>query len=423
MGELKNFKYVLSVTFGDYKNTIGGVAKVVAAHQEMFNRNGISYICIFPLNISNRKYIRHNKYWGVIVDGILDRVCSTKGFINYLFDLGSKGIMCECIHIHHLMHIDIKELSQIIRELNSNIYFYIHDYYTICTSTKLICDDGTLCENDFLNCEKCRLCNYYSESVLFQNEFRQFINEFKNRLTFIAPSNACKNWFLKQYAEYCDMVVVVYHQRLEDTYKIPERSGKNIKIGFVGVPIPAKGWNQFKNLYKKYQKASELEFVYFSSIEDSSVDIRRVPVTFQKSLSAMQDALKEERIDYVILWSIWPETYSYTYFESYSAGCCIITNSNSGNIADQVHSMNTGLIVNEKELMTFFDDLDSANKFRNDYIMNQENVCGTLRENDEIVDMSNKKTSMPNHKMTTGHQNDLICSFLKILYKTKLILR
>lgn len=49
MATLKSTKYVLSVTFGDYKNTIGGVAKVVATHQEMFNKAGVSYICIFPV--------------------------------------------------------------------------------------------------------------------------------------------------------------------------------------------------------------------------------------------------------------------------------------------------------------------------------------------------------------------------------------
>ena len=119
MATLKSTKYVLSVTFGDYKNTIGGVAKVVATHQEMFNKAGVSYICIFPFNISNRKHKKNNRYWGVIVDGELEQVCSTEQVINFLFDLGNRGIMCECIHVHHLLYVNIEELSAIIRSLSA----------------------------------------------------------------------------------------------------------------------------------------------------------------------------------------------------------------------------------------------------------------------------------------------------------------
>lgn len=50
-----------------------------------------------------------------------------------------------------------------------------------------------------------------------------FVAEFKNRISFIAPSDACKKWFLKQYKEYEDKIIVVYHQTLEGEYKIPER--------------------------------------------------------------------------------------------------------------------------------------------------------------------------------------------------------
>ena len=70
MATLKKHKVCTECYIWDYKeNTIGGVAKVVATHQEMFNKAGVSYICIFPFNISNQKHKKNNRYWGVIVDG------------------------------------------------------------------------------------------------------------------------------------------------------------------------------------------------------------------------------------------------------------------------------------------------------------------------------------------------------------------
>lgn len=423
MATLKSTKYVLSVTFGDYKNTIGGVAKVVATHQEMFNKAGVSYICIFPFNISNRKHKKNNRYWGVIVDGELEQVCSTEQVINFLFDLGNRGIMCECIHVHHLLYVNIEELSAIIRSLSAYVFFYIHDYYTICMSTKLICDDGCLCERDFLDNEKCHSCRYYSESIVFRSRFVSFVAEFKNRISFIAPSDACKKWFLKQYKEYEDKIIVVYHQTLEGEYKIPERTNNRIKVGYVGVPIAAKGWEQFKKLYYDYQENQKLEFVYFSSLIDTSVDIRHVQVNFQESLSAMQDALRREHVDYVILWSVWPETYSYTYYESYCAGCCVITNPSSGNMADQVCKMKTGLVLREEELFSFFKDINSVAEFRDKYIFNKKSVCNRLIENEKIISLSNGDLSAPIKKFNVSVQASIAGPFLKLGYKLKLSIK
>lgn len=53
----------------------------------------------------------------------------------------------------------------------------------------------------------------------FRSRFVSFVAEFKNRISFIAPSDACKKWFLKQYKEYEDKIIVVYHQTLEGSTK------------------------------------------------------------------------------------------------------------------------------------------------------------------------------------------------------------
>lgn len=423
MEKLIGTKYVLSITFGDYKNTLGGVAKAVLTHQYMFNENGISYICIFPLNLSNRRYAKNNKYWGVTVDGFFDNVCSTKMLINFLIHLSHKGVLCECIHIHHLRHIDINELSNILRCMDTKIYFYIHDYYSICASTKLIGDNGFLCRSDFLKNKRCETCRYYSESIKFKGQFERFVLNFWSRIIFIAPSDTCKHWFLKQYTEYAKKVIVVYHQILEGDYVIPKKTDSVIKIGYVGLPIPTKGWNQFKKLYDIYRNNNNYEFIYFSSISDASVDIRHVSVDFQQSLTAMQDVLRKERVDYVLLWSTWPETYSYTYYESYSAGCCVITNPDSGNIADQVKKMNSGFVLTEQQLLDFFSNDSNVNKYRHQYILDKKNVCSTLQENKAIVEVSNKEPCMVNDSYHHVGYEMIPGKILKIAYKVKLKLR
>ena len=60
----------------------------------------------------------------------------------------------------------------------------------------------------------------------------------------------------------------------------------------------------------------------------------------------------EEKIDLVLLWSIMPETFSYTLYESMAAGCFVITHKNSGNIAITIKQNNKGEIIdNEADLI------------------------------------------------------------------------
>lgn len=418
-----NSKYVLSITFGDYKSTNGGVAKVVSTHQRMFNEKGISYICIYPFNLSNSVHKTHNTYWGVIIDGVYDSVCSTNMLLNRLAKLSTMDKLCECVHIHHLLYIDVSELSKVLECVNSKIYFYLHDYYTICTSTKLIGEDGQLCDGNFLSGPRCKECKYYTDSVTFKEVFEHFVSTVDSRMTFIAPSDACKKWFLRQYRDYSENVVVVYHQTLEGDYMIPSKSDSVIRIGYVGVPIAAKGWNQFKRLNEIYKDNKNYEFVYFSSVIDNSVNIKHITVDFQQSLTAMQDALRNEKIDYVILWSVWPETYSYTYYESYSAGCSIITNKDSGNMSDQVERMDSGLVLSEEQLIHYFSCYENAYNYRCKYIKEKKIVSAVLKENDKIIEMSN---CVPTRVKFEQHMSctEMIKSMaLKELYSFKLKLK
>ena len=419
MVKLKNKQYVLSVSFGDYKHTAGGVAKVILAHQEMFNKNGISYICIFPLNLRNGKPVKNNRYWGIIVDGEFDTVMSTHALIAYFYRLEKEERNCECIHIHHLMRIDIQELSAIVQCFSCKIFFYLHDYYIICTSIKLIGSNGQLCTKDFLVPDKCKDCEFYESSLKMKNSLERFVKDVQQRIWFVCPSKAAQKYFLRQYRQYEDRTIVVYHQNFLGKYRIPDNIRKTIKIGYAGVPIAAKGWEQFKKLYKLYGETNQYDFVYFSSVVDTSLPIRNVQVDFKTSLTAMVDALRREKVDYVVLWSTWPETYSYTYYESYCAGCCVITNESSGNIADQVNEMQAGLILSQEELFAFFADMDRVADFRKKYISTKKQVFEILQENDQIVSMS----ACANSAWVAGEKQsgwNLAGRLLSFLYKTKL---
>jgi hypothetical protein len=78
--------------------------------------------------------------------------------------------------------------------------------------------------------------------------------------------------------------------------------------------------------------------------------VRYVDVSFLKEgENAMLKALREHKIDGVFLWSIWPETYSFTLYESFAENCFVITNPTSGNIAAQIESGFRGAVFDDEK--------------------------------------------------------------------------
>ena len=87
--------------------------------------------------------------------------------------------------------------------------------------------------------------------------------------------------------------------------------------------------------------------------------VNNIPVSFlDEGPDAMVKALRECQIDIAFLWSIWPETYSFTLYEAFAANCFVVTNSMSGNIAEQIRNNSRGIVFNdEAEMRLFFNNL------------------------------------------------------------------
>ena len=68
----------------------------------------------------------------------------------------------------------------------------------------------------------------------------------------------------------------------------------------------------------------------------------------------MLQTLRRHELDFAFLWSIWPETFSFTCCEAIAAGSFVITNEVSGNIAALVKRTGRGRV---------FADLAAARRF------------------------------------------------------------
>lgn len=71
----------------------------------------------------------------------------------------------------------------------------------------------------------------------------------------------------------------------------------------------------------------------------------------------MTEALRREGVDFLCLWSVWPETYSYVYHEAVQAGTWVLAPEVSGNVADAIRKDGWGTVFrDEAELLAFLRD-------------------------------------------------------------------
>ena len=375
-------KIIVTLSYGDYTCGVGGTDKAILAQVKILNDAGYNVISLSPC--IERK---NSDYWDVLYDSKYIGVYSNSRLLYYLSSI--KKAEFECFIIHHLKNIDISRLMQILDYLDIPVFMYLHDYYTICPKNGLILESGLFCGEGFPNEDKCRDCKSFIDSKNMLESYQSLLKILKSRIKYILPSDSVCNIWIKHYPEYMHQVKVIYHQNPIGVYVQNSNLIKDeepIRIAFVGYQKPLKGWKQFKDATAKAnQLGLNEQFYQFGWGEEKFTYIEQVDVDFKKSITAMIDALRERKIQVAVLWSLWPETYSYTFYEALAANCFVITNENSGNICSQVKERDNGIVA--KDLSEILCNESKLRKLVNGFRANEHIVPEELIENEDFLSL------------------------------------
>lgn len=239
--------------------------------------------------------ILRKKIWLVHVDGKEIGVFTNGRLVNYIQGLGYNGYELLDIFIHHLKNIEIADLETVLDYTSVPIYFYIHDYFTVCPFNGLVDSDGRYCGCGFPNKKKCLTCNYFSELEIKRvAEIKKLFAHFENRLQFVAPSDNAKDNWNQDYPQYKNKVRVIYHQTFEGIYSGNSKTveiGEPIRIAFVGYQIKHKGWDEWKKAVTANSGNTKYEFFQFGWGEDHLDNCKQISVDFKENLNAMTYAL------------------------------------------------------------------------------------------------------------------------------------
>ena len=196
----------------------------------------------------------------------------------------------------------------------------------ICPTINMV-KDGKYCGG--MEPEKCKNCfkeKYRIQEVPINKWQDECRNVFENCNQIIVPSNNTKKLYNEIYNNINFEVIEhgVKVQKLEESIK---KDSNYFNIAFVGVMAEHKGVNILKSLIKKAEGTNIK--INLMGNSDSYPELANNKSNFvnhgKYNFGELPKKLKEKNIDLVCIFSVSPETYSYTLTESYMAEVPVIT--------------------------------------------------------------------------------------------------
>lgn len=249
------------------------------------------------------------------------------------------------VHIHHMKghYFDIKD---IIRENKLYSIFTAHDYYAVCPLINKMYKLEKYCGNP--TPEMCGECLHsvlgYQNNMIF-NWRHNWLSLLGLVNKIITPSEAAKQELLMTFPKL--KVYVVEHgvdlERIESKLDIDDSGIRN--IAFVGVIAKHKGSEILRYLVET-AKMKNVK-IHLFGITDKKLRIRNSKYFVDHGPYKREDLpnlLTKNKIHLVCLFSMWPETYTYTLTESISSGVPVLGVS-LGAVGERVKKFGLGWLI------------------------------------------------------------------------------
>ena len=355
-------RLILSVSHDNYTEVIGGLQLCVGLEEREFSKRGDLYLNIHPFcpsPILSPITSLGDFFFRLIANGQAAGVVSATELTDVLRSLNAKIENTDLV-IHALLGHSPEILKKVFQSAGvSGGLFWLHDQFSICPSFNLLRNTIKFCNAPLVHSPACNTCIFGEDRASHLERFRSFFEGFE--FDIVSPSQfQLDHWKKSSELPHHDARVIPHcdltPRGTVETVEQRQADGGPIRVAFLGHPAVHKGWLVFAQLVTKLSKDPRYEFhhlgqtdtgnkmIRFSSVEASATD-----------RDAMAQAIVAKKIDAAFLWSICPETFSFTLHEALAVGASVITNPNSGNIHAVAKDHERGLIFNdEARLMEYF---------------------------------------------------------------------
>ena len=380
--EFKNS--VLVLTHSDYTVTDAGVEKVIQGQQKLFLENQMNFVVVYPIrkDVEILGWVHSTTMpdYGLIINGEHQGTIDEKRLFELLQMEGLLSVI-----IHELVTFKKNEkLFAFFDQISCPVYYFVHDYAMVCYNHVLMRNNKEFCGTKPLSLEKCWNCRFFLEGKLNEKWQRKFVERYP-QITYLFPSSVVKEIWQNTFHASNELKIVPNTKFTEELGSYEEKGRKEkLRLAFIGYGRVEKGWETWKKICEKYDDLYDL---YVLGDGECPGAVKKVPVSVAKDgPNAMIDAIRKHQIDIAFLWSTVPETYSYTFFESFVSGCYILTNTKSGNICCMTKEYACGKVLDcDEKLFEYLNDPKQVQKDLLKMYAEKKEHPLALENNDEIL--------------------------------------
>ena len=350
---------VLAFAHDYFSENVGGIQTCMSLEHGHLESKGGDYWTIFPqkfsLGLQTSPNLILTNGEEIIGDFLGCQLPEVLHLLEGMVILNEGSLIIE---IHSLLGHDPGIIQGAISQLMlKDFYFYLHDFYSICPSLKLMRNGHTFCGGPESNSISCRVCFFGDVRKVHEARISALVELPEMKL--IAPSLAAKDVWLTS-TKSNKPVEVIPHISLHPLQNRGWKEGRRRRIGYVGNPVAEKGWDKFLLLIERFH--TKYEFILFSKDDPRIENCRFVPlVNKSRDTEFTKKILLDNEVDCVLIYPNWPETFSLVTVEAISAGAYVITNYDSGNVQSLVSTYGAGMIAHDfGEVVSF---LENENNF------------------------------------------------------------
>ena len=350
------------VCFGPdvYVRHLGGIQLFTLDEQRLCNERGLTYLHLSPavplLAVRTGAGASLPGMVAVTLDGRYLGVAEMDEVLAEVPWLAREGAP-RWAAVHGLLGFNADALAERLAGTFQQVFYWLHDFHSACPGLNLLRNDAVHCGLPAPGARACDVCIYGPERAALEPAVARFFE--RVRPVVASPSEHTLALWLRA-GRATSGARVVPHWTLEPAASGPPGlpdDARPLRVAFLGHPSAHKGWRSFLRLVDRCAHLPEYEFWHLGAApgEDGRVRFARVEGS-AADRDAMLRVLGEVSPDVAFLYSIWPETYSYTLHESLLAGVRVICHADSGNIRAQVEALRAGLVFpSEDALVELFD--------------------------------------------------------------------
>ncbi len=345
---------LLSISHSNWLEAVGGTEVCIQIEAETCREREIVHLSIFPMlqpwSLAAPSSPNEVTEVGILLNG--EFLGSTEyGTLQSSIEKIVKSASSIDATVHHLLGHQPEKIANIISATErSEARMYLHDYFTACGQWNLLRNQIAYCGAPSPESGACGICRHGKTRAQHLERIRSFFD--KIDITVVSPSSAALDVWKDATGGFNARQIVLPHMTMEPIARENEltlRTDRPIRIGFAGAAKFHKGWMEFEKIVEHFKEDKNFEFHYFGiAVQPISAIYHNINVT-ASNRHAMTKAIRDTDIDFIFHFAQWPETFSFTAFESLASGAFIITNPVSGNVAATVREGGRGVIVESVE--------------------------------------------------------------------------